>query len=147
MGPAIAWLGLVPLVTLAVVWATGPSRSGPDLRTIAAFALGCGAVIGLPVLHWAVEHGRTRAWHLMLLGGFAGVLPPVLLIASGALGLAAKGGMDYVRWVFAHGPSIPWYGLLRWSEFYVLVGKCVFVGATSGAVVTLFLRDKRLSTS
>ena len=58
-----------------------------------ALAVGfAAAVIGVPVLVFALEHGRTRVGGLVLLGGIAGALPPVLLLCSGALGLYSRHG-------------------------------------------------------
>ncbi|HUL75058.1 MAG TPA: hypothetical protein VLT86_18235 [Vicinamibacterales bacterium] len=138
----VAMLVLVPVLAV-LVSRIRPQGPGSDVLIVGLFALGCAAVIGVPVLHWAIEHRRTRAWQLGLLGGVAGLLPPALLLTSGALGLAGDGGFDYVRWVFAHGASIPWYGLMTWSGFSVLTGECVLIGMASGALASLGAAGER----
>jgi hypothetical protein len=105
-----------------------------------ALAVGfAAAVIGVPVLVFALEHGRTRVGGLVLLGGIAGALPPVLLLCSGALGLYSRHGASYVRGVLEHGASIPAYGLLNWHGFARLEGRSVLIGITSAVIFWLAL--------
>ena len=138
--PVIALLTVVPIIAILAVRLFGLAPSADDLWSVAGFAVASAALIGLPALRWAMEHGRTRVVHLGVIGALAGVVAPLIVLVSGIVGQAAHGGIDYTRWVLAHGASVPWYGSMRWSRFCALVGECGAIGAVSGAVMTVFIR-------
>ena len=144
--PVIGLLTVVPIVAILAMRAFGAAPAADDLWLVAGFAVVSAALVGLPALRWAMEHGRTRLAQLAILGALAGLLPPLLMLASGAVGQMAHGGADYARWVFSHGPSLPWYGVMRWSSFWALLGECATIGAVSGAIMTVFVSDRRPAT-
>jgi hypothetical protein len=99
-------------------------------------AFGAAALVGVPAVQWAIEHGRTRVVHLMAIGALSGAVVPLLALISGVAGQLAHGGGDYTRWILAHGATLPWYGSMRWGSFAAFVGECAAIGAMSLAVVT-----------
>jgi hypothetical protein len=140
MMPAIGLLTVVPIVSVLAMRAFGLASSADDLWAVAGLAFASAALLGLPALRWAIEHGRTRLVPLAVTGAVAGLVAPLLMLVSGAIGQLAHGGSDYARWVFSHGPSLPWYGVMRWSRFYALVGECAAIGAVSLSLMTVFTR-------
>ena len=66
----------------------------PHNLFVAGFAAGVGfvaaAVVGVPLLYWAVSRGWTRPHQLALLGAAGGALPAVLIAASQLLVLTAR---------------------------------------------------------
>jgi hypothetical protein len=141
--PAVGVLTVVPIVAVLGMRAFGLASAPDEFWIVASIALGGAALVGLPALRWAMEHGRTRVVHLGVIGALAGVVVPLIVLVSGIVGQAAHGGLDYARWVLAHGASLPWYGAMRWSIFSALIGECAIIGAVSGAIVTVFVSDPR----
>ena len=136
--PVVGLLTVVPIVAILTMRALGLAPAGGDVWMVTGLSLASAALVGLPALRWAIEHGRTRFVQLAVIGAVAGVVPPLLALVSGVIGQAAHGGTDYARWVFSHGPSLPWYGVMRWSSFAVLVAECAGIGALSGSIMRAF---------
>jgi len=143
MTGALGIVAIVPLVAVSVVWTLAGGKPRIDLWMVAAMALACAVVIGVPVVHWAIERGRSRVAELAFIGAFAGALAPLFALVSGVIGFLAKGGLDYAIWVLRRGASLPWFGIMRWSQFYLLVLECAAIGAISAAIVTPLLRARR----
>lgn len=92
------------------------------------------ALMGVPVLFWALDHGRTRLEPLVALGGVTGALPLLLVLASGILGRLRVGGVPWVREVLGRGVPIPFVGLTPWSTFLGHEAGAILIGAASGAI-------------
>ena len=90
--PVIALLTVVPIIAILAVRLFGLAPSADDLWSVAGFAVASAALIGLPALRWAMEHGRTRVVHLGVIGALAGVVAPLIVLVSGIVGQAAHGG-------------------------------------------------------
>lgn len=136
------------LVIVSAVAATARVVGGRGIVTpwVASMAVGVWAgTVGLPVVVWLSEHGRTGFATVAGAGALAGLIPPALLVLSGVVGLFARGGADNVRWVLEHGASIPLYGTLPWPRFGWFVGWSAMVGSASGILYWLLRLRARLS--
>jgi len=140
---ALGVVVLVPLVAAGLVWMFTAGRPPIDLRSVAELALICAVVIGPALVHWAVERGRASVLEMIVAGTVLGLAPPVFALLSALVGFVAQGGVDYAVFVFKHGASIPWYGTLRWTTFGWLLIECAAIGATSAAMVTPLVRQRR----
>ncbi len=132
---------IVPIVAL-VAWAVRLFESDPWIatRTWVAIAVAAAALIGMPALFWALDHGRDRLTILIPLGAIAGVLPLLLISASGAVGLTVRGGLDAVSYALERGAPIPGMGVLPWPAFAGTQTLAAVVGASSAAVYGLIDR-------
>lgn len=94
-------------------------------------------VLGIPVLYWALDHGRTSARWLGALGAMAAAVFPVALLASGAAGQLMLGGRRYMVRVLRRGAPIPGAGQIHWSTYAELVITVVLIGAACGVLYAL----------
>ena len=125
-------LVLAPLVATATFW-LGLPNSWPVLTLAWTSALTTG-VVGLPILVWLIESGRTGYRSVTIAMAVAGALPPVAVVLSAMAGHAVRGGLDHLGWVLSHGTPIPAYGLLPWPAFVRLELLSILVGGLSGAL-------------
>jgi hypothetical protein len=109
-----------------------------------AMAAAAAALLGLPALFWALDHGRTGLGTLATLGALAGAVPLVLALASGALGVGARYGPHVLLAVLRHGAPWPAFGAPSWHEFAIDELTSSAIGAASGALYwLLFVRFVR----
>jgi len=94
-------------------------------------------VLGIPVLYWALDHGRTNARWLGSLGALAAVVFPLALLVSGTTGQLMLGGRRYMMRVLRRGAPIPGAGQIPWSAYAELVLTVVVIGAACGVVYAL----------
>lgn len=143
------WILILVVVVSAVAgvmrWADAQPLVGAWLAL--AVVTGSAALIGCPVLVWALDTGRTRVWQFAVLGGVAGAVPAFLFLVSGMIGHLVRGDaeVDHVRWVLSYGAPIPWYGQMPWPAFLVLETHAVVIGSASAAIYWLLLVDNRLA--
>jgi hypothetical protein len=107
-------------------------------------AAAAAALLGLPALFWALDHGRTGLETLATLGALAGAVPLVLALASGALGVGARYGPHVLLAVLRHGAPLPAFGAPSWREFAIDELTSSAIGGASGALYwLLFVRFVR----
>jgi hypothetical protein len=109
-----------------------------------AMAAGAAALLGLPALFWALDHGRTGLGTLTALGALAGTVPLLLALVSGTLGVGARYGVHALLAVLRHGAPLPAFGAPSWHEFAIDELTSSAIGAASGALYwLLFVRFVR----
>jgi len=136
-------LAIAPLVSGAIFGVFSGRWGTAQLAAVAGLA---GTVaIGWPMLYWALEHGRSRLRHLLVVGAIAGAVPLLVALGSGVLGLFIKsrGSIEYVEWALSHGASIPYYGVYGWSRFVAAEALAVVAGMVTGALYYLYLAANR----
>jgi hypothetical protein len=132
---------IAPAVTAPVWWLDRTPLVGFWTAIIAASA--AGGVLGIPVLYWALDHGRTGARWLAPLGALAASLFPVVLLAGGVAGQARIGSWRYLRRVLRRGAPLPGTGQIPWSTYAELVVMCIVIGAACGIVYALLLSGQK----
>ena len=135
IAPAITapvwWIDRTPLVGFWAALATASAAAG---------------VLGIPVLYWALDHGRTSARWLGPLGAMAASVFPVLLLASGTAGQLLLGGRRYMLRVLRRGAPIPGVGQIHWSTFAEFAITVVLIGAACGVVYALLRPGQKRRT-
>jgi hypothetical protein len=128
------WLDRTPIVSVWTALMTASAAAG---------------VLGIPVLYWALDHGRTSARWLAPLGALAASVFPVALLASGTAGQLMLGGRRYMLRVLRRGAPIPGAGQIHWSSYAELVVMVVLIGAACGLVYALLRpgQNRRTITS
>jgi hypothetical protein len=133
---------IAPYVALCVCWITNDEL--PVTIATVVIAAVAAALLGLPALFWALDHGRAGLGTLLALGALAGAVPLLLALVSGALGVGARYGMHALLAVLRDGAPLPAFGAPRWSRFAVSELEGVVIGAASGALYWLvFIRRSR----
>jgi len=130
---------IAPIVSGALFGITSARWSA--VETAAACGAAGTVAVGWPMLYWALDHGRTRLRHMLIVGSIAGAVPLLVALGSGVLGLFIKsrGSFEYVEWALSHGASIPYYGVYGWSRFFAAEALAIIAGTVSGAVYYLYL--------
>jgi len=135
---------IAPAVTAPVWWLDQKPIVGFWTALIAASA--AGGVLGIPVLYWALDHGRATVRWLAPLGALAASFFPVVLLAGGIAGQARLGGGRYLRAVLRRGAPLPGAGQVFWSTYVELVITTVAIGAVCGVVYALLLPGSKRRT-
>jgi hypothetical protein len=132
---------LLPIVVIApAVALVGRWLTGVDVLSVAVVlgaAAGTAALVGLPMLAWAIEHRRARFVPLVALGALAGAVPMLIALVCGVAGLAARTGLDEVRDYLPYGAPLPWFGVLLWRNVAAFEAYTIAVGIVSAAVYWL----------
>jgi hypothetical protein len=132
IAPAVAWVWL---------WFVGPVRF--STATLVGISAAGAAVFGIPAWFWAADHRGTRLRGRLVLGGAAGLGPPIVVLLSATLGLLWRDGVADAQQLFSQGAPIPGYGLLPWPVFVAFSAQCWCVGAMSGAIQWAIVRGRR----
>ena len=132
---------LLPILPIAagVAWVVRWLEPDPWVGTWTwvGIAVAGAALIGLPALFWALDHGRSRLWPLASLGAVAGFLPLVVISVSGMVGLLARGGPAPLAYAIERGAPIPGMGVMVWRVFLGTELLAALVGAASACVYWL----------
>lgn len=139
-------IDLLPVLLIASVltpvawWVT---RSKVTLPVFAAFSIGSAALLGVPLLFWALDHAWARLKSYVLLGATAGAVPMIAVLASGVLGRLMRGGLPYLERVLARGAPIPVAGLMTWPQFAVAELQGIAFGSVCAAIYwRVFVKGK-----
>lgn len=135
---------IAPAITAPVWWMDRTPIVG--FWTALMTASAAGGVLGIPVLYWALDHGRTSAHWLGPLGALAAMVFPVALLASGAAGQLLLGGRRYLIRVLRRSAPIPGAGQIPWSAYAELVVTAVVIGAACGVVYALLRPGQKRRT-
>jgi len=132
---ALELMPILPIV-LVVAWGVRSYELYPwvSTRTALAISVAGAAVIGLPALFWALDHGRRGFATLVVLGVLVGVMPLVIIVSSGALGLTFRVGPERTIELLQRGAPIPGMGAMPWVTFARAEAPAAAIGALSAAV-------------
>ncbi len=136
---------IAPAVAAPIWWIDRTPVVGFWTAMIAASA--AAGVLGIPVLYWALDHGRATARWLVPLGAFAATLFPIVLLAGGTLNLARLGGRRHFWRLMRRGAPVPVAGQIAWPQFVELALTAVVIGALTGLVYALLRPGQPRRTS
>jgi len=128
-------VAIVPAVAMLFWWADDGSRASAG--EMAAFATAGAGLVGVPVLFWSLDHGRTRPGQLAALGACAAVVPLLAALCSGILGRMLFDGWPHASRILEVGAPIPTYGVMPWPTFLLSLLQSTVVGATGTVVYWL----------
>jgi hypothetical protein len=130
-------LPIVPVVT----WVARSFAEYPWVTTRAAVAISMtgAALIGLPALFWALDHGYRRLAPLLLIGALVGLMPIVVIVLSAMLGVTVRGGFETALQMIERGAPMPGTGIMPWPTVLRAEGAAAAIGATSAAVYWLLV--------
>ena len=135
---ALELLPLLPIV-LVVAWTVRTFELLPWVSTGAALAISMAgaALIGLPALFWALDHGRRGLIPLTLIGTLAGLTPLLVILASAVLGLLVRVGFECTLHTLQLGAPMPAMGVMPWWTFVRAELPAAAIGAISAATYWL----------
>lgn len=138
---ALELLPILPIVAL-VAWSVRSYELYPWVSTGAAvgIAVASAALLGLPALFWALDHGYGGLVPLTLLGAIAGVLPLGLVVCSAVAGLMVRVGIERALDVLQRGAPIPGMGTMPWVTFARVEIPAAAIGAISAVVYWVISR-------
>jgi len=137
---ALELLPLLPIV-FVVAWVVRSYELYPWVSTPTALAISIAgaALLGLPALFWALDHGRRGCATLVCLGALVGVMPLAIIVTSGALGLIFRVGPERTMEILQRGAPIPGMGAMPWMTFARAELPAATIGAISAAIYWLAL--------
>ena len=135
---ALELLPILPIV-LVVGWVVRSYELFPwvSAGTALAIAVGGAALIGLPALFWALDHGHRGFIALTLLGTFVGITPLVVIVSSAAFGLLLRVGAERTMETLQRGAPIPGMGVMPWITFARAEIPAAAIGAISAMIYWL----------
>src|ERR1700683_1608244 len=139
-GEVLSVLIIVPAV--AWVWVSFAEPVRFSTATLVGIAAAGAAVFGVPAWFWDADHVWTRRRGRLVLGGAAGLGPPIAVLLSATLGVLWRDGAGDLEQLFAQGAPIPGYGMLPWPVFAAFSAQCWCVGAVSGAIQWAIVRSR-----